>query len=357
MGVLRVIDPEDFPTPAEFNYFVNNLLFFRDLEPLRQLVLWTYEFRSPLNYNKMDTVQYLEMWIQYALMREVQVLRVTVRYCYSDPHHPVYPTRIANMQPLFSQHLITLELRGIALDDYSMDYSGCRFLEDLEIRDSRIFARRISSQTLRRLHIGRCNFPSDTRFRIFVPNLVAFELDDIWGRTPVLESNSMPLLDTSYINLGLNCDDFCFSANCGRNKCVFCYGAPQVSEKCILLGGLFNVTDLKLKARREVTIFKHDLKYCPTFNKLKTLKLDVWVEPLLCILKYAPLLEKLTIQLDKKLDYELKAETQCSPVQLFPTEHLKIVEIKCGKVESALRFKKILIECGIRPEIISIMDS
>jgi hypothetical protein len=47
------------------------------------------------------------------------------------------------------------------------------------------------------------------------------------------------------------------------------------------------------------TIFKHDLKYCPTFNKLKTLKLDVWVEPLLCILKYAPLLEKLTIQLDK----------------------------------------------------------
>jgi hypothetical protein len=49
--------------------------------------------------------------------------------------------------------------------------------------------------------------------------------------------------------------------------------------------------------------FARDLKHCPTFSKLKTLLLnEYWCEPpvldpLACILKNSPVLEKLTLQL------------------------------------------------------------
>jgi hypothetical protein len=50
------------------------------------------------------------------------------------------------------------------------------------------------------------------------------------------------------------------------------------------------------------TIFKQDLKWCPAFNKLKTLILSDWVlghdvHALKVILQRAPILEKLILQL------------------------------------------------------------
>jgi hypothetical protein len=50
-------------------------------------------------------------------------------------------------------------------------------------------------------------------------------------------------------------------------------------------------------------VFTTDLKQCPTFSKLKTLLLnEYWcmgpdLDPLACILKNSPVLEKLTLQL------------------------------------------------------------
>lgn len=51
-------------------------------------------------------------------------------------------------------------------------------------------------------------------------------------------------------------------------------------------------------------IFNRDLRWCPTFSKLKTLLLNDWcvvidLHALVCILKHSPILEKLTIQLAK----------------------------------------------------------
>ncbi|KAI4979277.1 hypothetical protein ZWY2020_016030 [Hordeum vulgare] len=74
---------------------------------------------------------------------------------------------------------------------------------------------------------------------------------------------------------------------------------------------------LKLISETEKFIFSRDLKHCPTFTKLKTLLLnDYWCEspdmdPLSCILKNSPVLEKLTLELFPKALVSSKGEKIC----------------------------------------------
>jgi len=50
-------------------------------------------------------------------------------------------------------------------------------------------------------------------------------------------------------------------------------------------------------------IFKRDMKLCPIFSNLKTLVLNGWavaceLDALICFLQHAPILEKITLQLN-----------------------------------------------------------
>jgi hypothetical protein len=54
-------------------------------------------------------------------------------------------------------------------------------------------------------------------------------------------------------------------------------------------------------------VIRSDLRWCPTFHKLKTLVLnDCWCKPvdstsLACILEHAPILEKLTVEFSQQV--------------------------------------------------------
>uniref|UniRef100_A0A453N1H7 Uncharacterized protein n=1 Tax=Aegilops tauschii subsp. strangulata TaxID=200361 RepID=A0A453N1H7_AEGTS len=110
--------------------------------------------------------------------------------------------------------------------------------------------------------------------------------------------------------------------------------------------------------RRAEFIFSRDLKYCPTFTKLKTLLLnEYWCEapgldPLACILKNSPVLEKLTLQLFSKgpnHKVEMKGSFSSMERSSAIPEHLNIVEVKCTVVEERiLKVLKFLCAFDIR---------
>uniref|UniRef100_A0A453N1K0 FBD domain-containing protein n=1 Tax=Aegilops tauschii subsp. strangulata TaxID=200361 RepID=A0A453N1K0_AEGTS len=101
--------------------------------------------------------------------------------------------------------------------------------------------------------------------------------------------------------------------------------------------------------RRGEFVFTRDLEHCPAFSKLKTLVLnEYWCEapdldPLACILKNSPVLEKLTLQLFSEgpnHEVEMEGSYCCMERPSAISEHLNIVEVKCNVVDK--RILKIL---------------
>ncbi|CAL4887428.1 unnamed protein product [Urochloa decumbens] len=97
------------------------------------------------------------------------------------------------------------------------------------------------------------------------------------------------------------------------------------------------LTHIELSAYPDVFVLNRDLKWCPTFTKLKTLLLNEWSvaadqNALICFLKHSPALEKLTLELYKASQYPVKTD----PLELpFASNHLK-VEIKCEEVNGTV---------------------
>ncbi|CAL5095468.1 unnamed protein product [Urochloa decumbens] len=121
-----------------------------------------------------------------------------------------------------------------------------------------------------------------------------------------------------------------------------CHDIIHGKGNCILLGGLSKARNLALIAESKMFIFKMDLKWCPTFSKLKTLLLrDYWfvaldLDTISCIIKNSPVLEKLTLELSSKgSDQKIKMKGNYTPVQETTaiSEHLRIVEVKCDVVD------------------------
>lgn len=73
----------------------------------------------------------------------------------------------------------------------------------------------------------------------------------------------------------------------------------------VLLNGLSKAVHLELIAEPEMFIYRWDLKWCPIFDKLKTLLLNEWFTAidLACILQHTPILEMLTLVHIKMLHY------------------------------------------------------
>ncbi|XP_044360174.1 uncharacterized protein [Triticum aestivum] len=112
------------------------------------------------------------------------------------------------------------------------------------------------------------------------------------------------------------------------------------------------------------TVFHMDLKWCPTFTKLKTLLLNDWClaadhNALICFLQHSPILEKLTLQLSRGPSYVTEAEGIYKPLgQSIASNCLEIVEIKCANIDSRVhKILKILTTYGILLEQISVQET
>ncbi|XP_047083615.1 MEIOTIC F-BOX protein MOF-like [Lolium rigidum] len=207
---------------------------------------------------------------------------------------------------LVSQHLTRLELVGVRVNDSVVDFSGCPALVELRMDVCDVFVNQLVSPSLKHLHMARCYTFDHARILISLPSLVSLELIECQGRIPLL--GSLPSLARAVVILNGICSDRCLNDRfdcCGNcDGCRDYYGPGYDRDSCMFLKGLSEATNLELSACTDVIVFNRDLKWCPTFSKLKTLFLNNWClaadhNALICFLQHSPILEKLTIQLSK----------------------------------------------------------
>ncbi|KAF7088234.1 hypothetical protein CFC21_091364 [Triticum aestivum] len=318
--------------------FVDHLLILRERTDLNTVEIKLDNFLE-------EDQPYVNLWTRFAMNCKVRALTLHIRdnqYLYID-----------NL-PLVSRHLRTLDLHGVALQKSFLDFASCPELEDMRMDTCLISVNKISSRSLKHLSITGCRSDLDCRIHVSTPGLVSLELDASDGLTPFLEN--MALLETAFVYLDDDCEDVCLNyvsgVFCGANNdtCKNCVPiGTNCSSNCVLLGGISSAKHLKLISETGKFIFSRDLKHCPTFTKLKTLLLnDYWCEapdmdPLSCILKNSPVLEKLTLELFPKGQtpkVQMKGSYCCMQRPSAISEHLKIVEVKCDVVNK--RIAKVL---------------
>ncbi|XBI75692.1 hypothetical protein VPH35_069033 [Triticum aestivum] len=255
-----------------------------------------------------DTVQELRQFVDHLLILRGHAELHTFEIGISEFSQEDVPLFLNLYEPpLVSRHLRALDLEGVRLQGAFLDFTSCPALEDLKMKQSHIYLEKIVSRSLQRLSIIGCSSDMYYRISISTPCLISFTLDGFQDKTPLLEST--PLLETAFVRLGCDYYDTCHNYEdglfCGANdsSCPNCLAYNDGMSKTVLLGALYNAKHLELISTSEMFIFARDLKWCPTFNKLKTLLLnEYWCvgpdfDALTCILKHSPVLEKLTLQL------------------------------------------------------------
>ncbi|OQU83113.1 hypothetical protein SORBI_3005G078132 [Sorghum bicolor] len=290
------------------------------------------------------------------------------------------------MPLLVSRHLTRLELDGVWFACRCINLDGCPALEHLEINECELTAvRKIMSFSLKHLVITSCDSDrwDERRIQICVPSLISLRLacspfsDSV--RTPLLERMPELVGAEVWVNSykdGCNCDNpmACYhvtwdgdtsdidSDSDDDEECSGDY-AGQNTTKCVVLEGLAQARDLVLIADGPTYILRRDLRWCPTFSKLKTLVLTqvYWREPadcsvLECMLEHAPLLEKATLiskkepWWDGKYKVEFKGHPDAKVKSTKISQHLQIVEIICEDVNgifaNVLNFLGTLNICG-----------
>ncbi|XP_051179875.1 F-box/LRR-repeat protein At3g26922 [Lolium perenne] len=329
---------DHFATDQHLSEFANQLLLFRGHAPIHGCDI-------------VCTEGDIWRWIRYALSCQARVLRV-------DLLDVIEPWQLSDRR-FISQQLVRLELVAVELRPGSLDFSSCPKLEVVNINDCIVNAKKIVSRSLTHLSITGCTFDIKSRTRISAPGLISLELDDFLGWTPVLER--VPSLVTAFVRLGEFCDDHCFLSyygNCGgfsgRCKC----DESVHSDHPVLVAALSQATDLKLVSRPQVFIFRKDLKRRPSFTKLKTLLLNEWCvaanfAALVYFLQHSPILEKLTIELDKTPESVFETDGDCNPGQQpIASKRLQVVQVKYHKdrVLAVHKILKILITGGVPSE-------
>ncbi|KAK1653187.1 hypothetical protein QYE76_070992 [Lolium multiflorum] len=298
--------------------------------------------------------QHAGRWI-HQLVSRVRALRIRVVEDFMEPS-PLFQ----DLHPV-SQHLTRLELIGVGVNDKVVDFSGCPALVELNMEDCDVFLQKILSPSLKHLRIARCYASEYYRILMSLPALVSLELIQFHrGRVPLLER--LPQLDRAIVVLNEECNDQCYQDRfdgCGDESetcdgCYYYYGDPEYPQSepfydrnnSIFLKGLSEATCLELSAEYDVIVFNRDLRWCPTFTKLKTLFLNDWClaahhNALICFLQHAPILEKLTIKLSKTPPRVIETEGVYKPLgQSVASDRLKMVEIRCANVD--MRVHKIL---------------
>nr|ACS49610.1 F-box family-4 [Oryza minuta] len=285
--------------------------------------------------------QCVMMWVMYALICQVQVLKI---HNFNERY-----IEIDGGMPLVSQHLTKIELSGIVLKECFLNFSSCPALKELYFTKNCCFdsVKKIFSQSMQCLRIFYCQFSEYDRTLIYAPSLITLLLEGFWGRTPFLER--MPSLVEASVRPHQDCDDWCsntYTGNCEDEDCDGCHGMIDKignGYKCVLLGGLSEAKSLKLIAVPEIIIFGSDLRCCPMFSKLKSLLLNEWCLPsnfwaLACILEHSPVLRKLTLQISKEAKFMMETEENDNPLwkPAAISEHLKVVKIHCKEVDEVV---------------------
>ncbi|CAM0874770.1 unnamed protein product [Alopecurus aequalis] len=340
-----------------FNQFVDRVLRIRRKgAPLESCDFQLEETELYSNEFVEANEQHLSSWIRRALCRKVRVLRFRLGFDVK--------VSLPNM-PLVSHHLTTLELHCVNTNESVLNFSGCPALVDLIMMVCTINSEKMSSSSLKHLKMMCIVFDDPHRTRMSLPNLVSLELDNVSGRVPLLES--MPSLATAIVGIVCEPSNRCKmggSADCGDDACEGCryyYGSDDDRRHCVILGSLSQATNLELSAYPEMFVFKRDLNWAPTFNKLKTLVLNEWFVTddfgaLIWFLQHSPLLEKLSLQITKEHKVSKEIAGRYGPVeQSVASDYLELVEIKCQDVdEMVVAVLKILYVSGIPLEKIHI---
>ncbi|KAK1610077.1 hypothetical protein QYE76_033750 [Lolium multiflorum] len=331
---LRIVGVLRQGPVQELRKFLDHLLILRE-----RRVLDTVEIKFSRFWK--DDVPYVNLWTRFAVQWGVRALTLHINH---------YEHLYLDGLPLVSQHLNTLDLHGVGLQLKSLDFSCCPTLKDLKMKFCEIHVRKILSCSLKRLSIINCQSKLNRHVRVSTPCLISLELDNFSGRTPFLDN--MVLLETARVDLSNSCEDFCLNydvlgAFCGDddNGCENCVAYKDGSDECVLLGGISNATHMELISESDIFVFTRDLKQCPTFSKLKTLLLnEYWcmapdLDPLACILKNSPVLEKLTLQLFYTSGDIIEMIGSYSSVERSSaiSEHLKIVEVKFPEMDKTTR--------------------
>ncbi|WVZ89167.1 hypothetical protein U9M48_035604, partial [Paspalum notatum var. saurae] len=329
---------DDYLVPVkECQEFMDHVLLLRGGSPIDTCEFWFGDFQH-------EDVPRVNLWLRHAMLCKVRVFIL----CISEGPSPYFEL---DDLPLASQHLTRLELSCVQLRNSFLNFSSCPLLEHLVLEFCEFWlATKISSEPLKHLIIICCctkaSAPEHSpHVRVYAPNLVSLHIDDPEGRTPIL--HSMPSLNKAFIRIVSDCDDICnklLDPNCSQCGCEFCGISINVDDgdNCpVLLKGLSEAKDLKLKSAPEMFIFKKDLKWCPVFSKLKTLLLnEYWCMPddfsaLACILEHSPVLEKLTVELFfEGPTYKVEMEgsiTAERPATI--SQHLNIVKVKCQDLD------------------------
>ncbi|CAL4993761.1 unnamed protein product [Urochloa decumbens] len=296
------------------------------VEELRSLVNHLFVLRrgSPMDtceltfgvFTGRDDVPHVNLWFREAVMCKAQVLRLCVHGDFS------FDTwlELDNL-PLVSQHLTRLELVGARVHSSFLDFSSCPALEYLEMECCELSSvKKIVSESLKHLSIDDSVCCSDSRIRIYTPKLVSLRLEYLRERTPLLER--MPSLVEAFVKIDGECTDCCKGANYETCDCKTCDSSDSMADggsNCVLLKGVSEAKNLALISKSKMFIFRRDLRWCPMFQKLKTLLLnEYWCVPddfraLTCILEHSPVLEKLTLQLPQRFTFY-----KCSTAILLP---------------------------------------
>ncbi|CAM0870853.1 unnamed protein product [Alopecurus aequalis] len=370
---LRFTSANGWASADRFAQFVDHLIHLRCAAAGAPLDSCDFDFGSDGFMRLPAHEQRAGRWIWQAAP-VVRALRIRFIELGEEPSQLPYHLR------LVSQHLTRLELIDVGVnDDCVVDFSRCPALVQLNMEHCDVFVKQILSPSLKHLRIARCYTNDNYRILISVPTLVSLELIGfLRGRIPLL--GSLPRLDRAIVVLDDTCTDRCSQGRfdgCGAESedcygCYYYYGDPEYPEyglrrdlnHSIFLKGLSEATDLELSADSNVIVFNRDLKWCPTFTKLKTLLLNDWClaadhNALICFLQHSPILEKLTLQLSKAPLHVTQTEGIYKPLeQSIASDCLKTVEIKCENVDRRVHMiLNILTSYGIRLEQINIQHT
>lgn len=252
---MRVGCGDDFPTPVrECRVFMDRVLLGGE-SPLDTCEFNLGEFQH-------EDVPRVHHWLRHAMMRKVRVFSLNM-----SPED--YPTPYLELddQPLASQHLTRLDLTFVQTRTSFLDSSSCPSLEYLVLEYCEFWsATKISSKSVKDLAIVSCQITASAsehpRLRIYAPKLVYLHIDDIRGRTPILDS--MPSLVRAFVRIHDECEDTCDKLlDNSQCNCEYCTPSANVSDYncCVLLKGLTEAKDLELISSPEMVHPHFPLNY------------------------------------------------------------------------------------------------
>jgi hypothetical protein len=246
---LRIVGVQRPGPVQDLVKFLHHLLILRE-----RTVLGTVEIEFS-EFGWRDDVHYVTLWTRFALQWGVRALTLHINH-----REHLYLDGLP-----FSQHLKTLDLAGVGLEEDFLDFSSCPALEDLKMKFCYIDVEEIYSHSLKRLSIINCE---SSRYyqSICTPFLISLELHNFIAVIPCFAD--MEVLETARVVLGSSGEDFCLNYEdlgvcCGDNDnaCRNCVDYNDGSNDGVILGCISHAIHMEL-------ISRYDIVWCSSLTPL-----------------------------------------------------------------------------------------